>query len=167
MKTIITLILAAVCLSAFAADEPKAQSASAFKGNELSVDLFGGVISPDLDDETTTYGFGLQYYTPWIENLGAGVYTTFTDLSGHTPDNVSARLLWRVPVADKHAFYAHGGGTRYFHDETGWNLILGPGYSYRPFAHIEFWGEVGMDKEITGEDRDLAATARAGVRLTW
>lgn len=156
----------AVAITVSAAEEPK--TTSAFHGNELSAEVFGAVISPDLDSETTGYGYGVQYYLPWIENLGGGVYTSFKDLSGHMFDNVSARLLWRVPVADKHAFYAHGGGTRYFHgDDTRWTLILGPGYSYRPWKHIDFFSEIGMEKELTGEERELSATARAGVRFVF
>lgn len=162
MKTLLIVVLTFIACVASKAQE------SLFEAGEFSVDAFGGVTSPDLDSERTSYGFGLQYYL--TRSLGVGVYTTLENLSGHTFDNVSFRGLWRVPVEEKHAFYFFGGGTRQLHvgsEEDGWSIQLGPGYEYRPIEHVGLWAEIGMDKVVTGETRSLAATARGGIRFTF
>lgn len=163
MKIIVTTILAAVCLSAFAADEPK----KAFNAGEFQGELFGQVITPDLDSERTGYGFGVSYYI--TESLGAGLRTTFDELSGDAFENVSLRGLWRVPVGGKHALYAFAQGTRVFHGDTGWTVEAGPGYAYRPFEHVEFFGEISMRKEVAGPNRstDTFGVGEAGLRFTW
>ena len=165
MKTIVTLILAAVCLSAFAADEPK----KAFNAGEFQGDIFGAVATKDLDTARGHYGFGVSYYLPWIESLGVGVRTSFDELGGHTFENITPRVLWRVPVGGKHALYAFAQATRTFHDDTGWSTAAGPGYEYRTFQHVGFYGEISMLKDIAGPNRstDTFGVGEVGLRLTW
>lgn len=135
-----------------------------YKGGEFSIEAFGSVVSPDLDSERTQYGFGGQFFL--TRNLGIGAYTAIENLDGHTLENVTVRGIWRVPI-ERHALYFWGGATRYFHDETRWNLVLGPGYEFRPIEHVGLFAEIGMEKELTGEVRDLSATARAGLRFSF
>lgn len=165
MKTNLVIILAAVCLNAFSAEEPKATKA--FNAGEFQGELFGQVVTPDLDSERTGYGFGVSYYI--TESLGAGIRTTFDELSGDTFENISLRGLWRVPVGGKHALYAWAQATRTFHGRTSWGGELGPGYEWRPIEHVGLYGEIGMRKELTGNDRstDTFGTGEIGLRLTW
>lgn len=162
-KEILTLVMVCACALSLVAEEQK----KAFNGGEFQVEAFGQVTTPDLDTERSSYGFGVSYYA--TESLGAGVRTTLDELSGHTFESISPRLLWRVPVGEKHAFYAFVQGTRTFHGETGWSGEAGPGYEYRPFDHVGFYAEIGMRKELTGARRstDTFGTGEAGIRLSF
>lgn len=160
-KILLGLVVAALgILSLTAAPAPPT---SPFHAGEVALDAFGAVTSPDLDAETLSYGVGAQLYL--TRNLGVGVSTSLTETEGHFFENVSFRGLWRVPI-ERHALYAFGGVTRYVHDNPRYSLILGPGYEWRPVDHLGFFGEVGMEKELTGTERSLAATARLGIRLS-
>jgi len=134
-----------------------------YEGKEFSLDIFGGV-NTDLYTEHSFYGFGTQFYL--TENLGFGAFTTLDELSGHLFERISFRGLWRVPI-EKHAFYAFGGATRVYHDETAWILNLGPGYEYRIMKHIGLWTEIGFNKDVEDETQDPYASVRGGIRFTF
>lgn len=168
MKSISTIILLAAAMTASAAEEVVAPTDSEFKAGEFQAEIFGAVATKDLDTERTGYGFGVSYYI--TESLGAGLRTTLDELSGHTFESVSPRLLWRVPLGGKHALYAFAQGTRVFHDRTVWTVEAGPGYCFRPFGSgLELFAEIGMRKEIAGADRstDTFGTGEVGLRFTW
>lgn len=132
-------------------------------GPDFSIDAFGGVKS-DLSTERSFYGFGVQYFvTP---NLGFGAYTAMENLSGKTIDNISPQIIWRVPLG-KHAFSFAGGVTRTFHDETGWELNLGPLYEYALTEHFHPWVGIAFNKDWQHEEKDPYATVRVGARYTF
>lgn len=153
----------AICLAALMAAGFTVKAAEGYRGNEFSVDAFGGV-NTDLSTERSFYGFGLQYYL--TKNLGFGAFTSLDNLSGHTFENVSLRGLWRVPI-EKHAFYGFGGAARIFHGDTGWLIQLGPGYEYRIWERIGLWAEIGFNKDVEDETKDPYASVRGGVRFSF
>lgn len=159
-RTLSILTVCALALTGMAQE----QAQSNFRAGEFALDLSGGVTSPDLDAERTSYGFGAQYYL--TKSLGVGAYTTLENLSGHTFENISFRGLWRVPVHPQHALYAFGGVRRQFHDDTHWALELGPGYEWRPIKRIGVFAEAGLDKQWTGL-REASAIARGGLRIAF
>ena len=134
----------------------------------VHVDFFGQVATDDLDTGHGSYGFGVGGYV--TENLGVGVRTTFDELSGHTFESISPRVMWRVPLAGKHALYAFAQGTRTFHgDAIGWAVSAGPGYQYNLFDHFGVYTEISMLKQVQGKNRstDTFGVGELGLRLTF
>lgn len=156
MKTLLTILFTIVTCLALHAQE------KFYEGGEVSIDAFGGV-NTDLSTPRGFGGAGVQYY--FTENAGVGAYTSLENVGGHLFENVSVRGLWRVPI-ERHAFYAHGGAARVFHDDTAWIIQLGPGYEYRR-GKWSFWGELGFNKDAEDETKDPYASMRAGVRFTF
>lgn len=155
IRTAIVLGILALTGLALRAQEPF--------GPGFSLDAFGGVRT-DLSTERSFYGFGVQYFvTP---NLGFGAYTSMENLSGKTIDNISPQIIWRVPLG-KHAFSFAGGVTRTFHDETGWELNLGPLYEYALTPHLHPWAGIAFNKDWQNDDKDPYATVRIGARYSF
>lgn len=164
MKKKITIVLA--CLVAAGFTVVNAQGI--FKPGEFHVDLFGQVATDDLDTGHGSYGFGVGGYV--TENLGFGVRTSLDELSGHLFESISPRVLWRIPLAGKHALYAFGQATRTFHgDAIGWSMSAGPGYEYRLFEHFGLYGEISMLKQVAGKNRstDTFGVGEFGLRISF
>lgn len=163
MKKKIAIVLACLVAAGFTV---KAQGI--FNPKEFAADIFGQVATSDLDNERTGYGFGVSYFIG--ESLGFGVRTSLDELSGHLFESISPRVLWRIPLAGKHALYAFGQATRTFHGESiGWSASAGPGYEYRLFEHFGLYGEISMLKQIQGKNRstDTFGVGEVGLRLSF
>ncbi len=134
-----------------------------FRANEFSVEGFAGLRTSDFDDERSHAGVGVSYYI--TENIGFGADTSWEDLNGHFFDNLSARALYRIPI-DRNAIYGFLGG-QFLFDPDDWAGILGVGVERRWTPRIGTFLEIGMFKELTGDERAAAATARVGVRYAF
>lgn len=158
----------AICLAVLAAAGFTVKAQSVFKPGEFAAEIFGQVATPDLDQEHTSYGFGVSYM--FTESLGAGVRTSLDELSGHLFESISPRIIWRIPLAGKHALYAFGQATRTFHgDHIGWSASAGPGYEYRLFEHFGLYGEISMLKQVQGKNRstDTFGVGEVGLRISF
>lgn len=168
MKKLIAIIgiLAVLAVIVRAAEQlPFAETNKAyFKAKEFSAEVFGGVRTSNFDDERSHAGIGVNYFL--TENIGAGVDTSWEDMNGQAFDNISVRGIYRVPVNDKHAFYGFLGG-QFLFDDDDWAALIGIGAERRWKPWLGTFVEIGMHKELTGNERAASATAKVGVRVPF
>jgi len=153
---------------AMAADGPKMPTppeavANYFRANEFSVEAFGGVRTSDFDSERSHAGVGVSYF--FTENIGARVSSAWEDMNGAFFDNLSVRGIYRIPI-DKNAIYGFAGG-QFLFDNDDWAALLGVGVERRWTPHFGTFLEIGMHKELTGDERPASATAKVGVRIPF
>lgn len=138
-----------------------------FKAGEFSVDLFGGVKTPDFDRERSSAGFGVNLFI--TENIGIGASTAFEDMNGSAFDNFSLRGIYRIPLSyvpgNQNAIYGFAGAQRLL-NQGDWAGELGVGVERRWARHFGTFAEIGMFKELTGE-RNVSATGKVGVRVVF
>lgn len=134
-----------------------------YHANEFSLDAFGGLRTSDFDSERSHAGVGVNYFL--TENIGFGTSTSWEDLNGEFFDNISVRGIYRIPI-DKNAIYGYVGG-QYLFDNDDWAAALGVGVERRWTRHFGTFLEIGMHKELTGDERPASATAKIGVRVPF
>jgi hypothetical protein len=167
-KTLLVLMLvgsyaaAQETMAALRVTEPDEGQAFYRKG-EFSLDTFGGLRTSDFDSEKSHVGVGMNYFL--TENIGAGVATSWEDASGQFFDNINVRVIYRIPI-DKNAIYGFAGG-QFLFDNDDWAAELGVGVERRWTRHFGTFLEIGMHKELTGEERPASATAKVGVRIPF
>lgn len=166
MKKILILfsILTLPAVIARAADQlPAPEVTKYFKANEFSATVFGGVRTSDFDSERSHAGVGVGYFL--TENIGGDISTSWEDLNGQFFDNISVRALYRIPI-DKNAIYGFLGG-QFLFDNDDWAALLGVGVERRWKPWLGTFLEIGMHKELTGNERPASATAKIGVRVPF
>lgn len=148
-----------------AAEAPKAPEATVtyYKANEFSLDVFGGLRTSDFDNERSHAGVGMNYFL--TQNIGVGVATSWEDLSGEFFDNISVRGIYRIPI-DKNCIYGFLGG-QFLFDDDNWAANFGVGVERRWIPHLGTFLEIGMHKELTGDERPASATAKVGLRVPF
>lgn len=139
-----------------------ADEVSYYKGGEFNLSLFGSVNTTDFDNERGSVGLGADLFLS--ENIGIGVSTAIEDMNGSTIDNVSVRVLYRIPVK-QNAIYGFAGGKRLL-NEGAWSGLIGMGVERRWAKHFGTFLEWGGEKQLTGS-RDVSAFGTAGVRLNF
>lgn len=152
----------------YAADAPKIPAppeaeVKYYKANEFSVDVFGGLRTSDFDTERSHAGVGMNYFL--TENIGVGVATSWEDLNGQFFDNISVRGIYRIPI-DKNCIYGFLGG-QFLFDPDDWAANFGVGVERRWIPHLGTFLEIGMHKELTGDERAASATAKVGIRIPF
>lgn len=134
-----------------------------YKANEFSIDAFGGLRTSDFDTERSHTGVGLNYYLS--QNWGLGIATSWEDLNGEFFDNITVRGLYRIPI-NRSAIYGFLGG-QFLFDNDDWAALFGVGVEHRWLPRLGTFVEIGMHKELTGNERPASATAKVGVRVPF
>jgi hypothetical protein len=157
----IAAAMALLCVPLLAlAQEPP--PAAFYQAGEFQVDLFGSVVTPDLDNYTTGAGIGVGYYVTRNIGLGAAVTGDWSE-QGKLADEIEGTLLYRIPI--ERSAITFRGGTAWHIEEGRWTLILGPGLEHRFTRNFGIFTEALMAKRL--DSGQVNALGRAGIRVAF
>jgi Outer membrane protein beta-barrel domain len=148
--------------------------ADLYKGNELSVDIFGAISLGEFTlgnpsgaavRQNTQFGAGVGVNYFITRHFGLGVDAYAQNTTGVFIDSASANLVLRLPLGHSgFAPYTFGGGGRKFDLGDAWFAQLGAGMEYRFNRHM---GAFLDARWVVPSETQYYGVARLGMRFVF